>query len=999
MKKTLLSYFLMCFLMVSVAFAQNKAITGKVIAASDGLPLPGVSVTVKGATNVGTQTDANGNFKLSVPANAKTLVFRYVGFLEKEVAVSSVVNVKLSEDQKQLSEVVVTGYVPKTKREFSGATSTVSVENSMNQANGSFDQLLQGQAAGLNVKTGSGQPGRSADIVIRGRGSINGSVDPLYILDGVQIAAADFSSINQNDFESITILKDAASTAIYGSRGANGVIVITTKKGKSGDLRFSYDMQVGNSKLPENKLKLMNSQEKLDFEQNIAGNPWGWTTAEFAELRKVNVNWNDFVFRDGLTQSHQLAASGGNDKTTFYSSFGYYDEEGVVIETGLKKYNTRLNIQHKEKNVSIGTNLAGGWSDFVGTLEGDQSVGSPLNTVIWALPYEAPFTSTGAYTNSVQFPFWINPVEDLRENKISNAQLKGNANTYLKYNFPWIEGLTYNLNVGIDYSQIENFNIINNGTQAANQNAAFGTAFRGQGEVSRGFDRRFIFTATNSLTYNTFLDGAKNHKLNTTLASEIVRGKGRSFNYTGYGLLLPFRNEAGLVAGTASNGYIPNVSGGFPTDNALSSFFTTVDYSYKNKYFLSLVGRRDGSSRLSKEGRFINYGSISGSWVISDENFLKSISAISFMKLRAGYGTTGNQEGIGNFPYLQQYSRGTYAGQGSLQVSRLGNNKLTWERKTTANIGLDAEFFTSKITATIDYYSSLTKGLFFNRFVPGTSGGNGTILSNAGELENKGIEVTIGAKILNNKSFKFSVNANYAYNLSNIKSLPDEQDLQLFRDFQALKVGKPLNSFYLVPFVGVDPTNGSSQYRSANGAITNIYNPNDLQVLGTSDAPHNAGLTTNFSYKGVELSIFGVYSFGNFIYNNARVNVENSGYTSSGFARSALNAWTTPGQVTNFPVLSETTESQTTRFLEKGDFFRLRNIQLGYNIPKSIVNKLKIQGVKLFLQGQNLLTVSDFQGWDPEVSSITDSSGGNASVTGAQYPSLKRITFGLNLSF
>ena len=989
----------MCFFMVSVAFAQNKTINGKVTSASDGLPLPGVSVAVKGNSQVGTQTDANGNYSLSVPQTAKTLVFTYIGFLTKEATANATTNVQLSEDQKLLSEVVVTGYTPKTKREFSGAVSTVSIENSMTQANGSFDQLLQGQAAGLNVKTGSGQPGRSADVVIRGRGSINGAVDPLYILDGVQIAAADFSSMNQNDFESITILKDAASTAIYGSRGANGVIVVTTKKGKSGALRFSYDMQVGNSRLPENKLKLMNTQEKLDFEQNLAGNPWGWTPAEFTELRKVSVNWNDFVFQDGLTQSHQLSASGGNDKTTFFSSFGYYDEEGVVIQTGLKKYNARLNLQHKEKNVTIGTNLAGGWSDFVGTQEGNQSIGSPLNTVIWALPYEAPYTASGAYTNSVQFPFWLNPIEDLVENKITNAQLKGNASSFLKYNLPWVDGLTYNLNAGIDYSQIENFNIINNGTQSANQNAAFGTAFRGQGEVFRGINRRFIFTVTNSLNYTTFLDGAKNHKLNTSVATEIVRAKARSFNYTGFGLLLPFKNEAGLVAGTASNGYIPIVGGGFPTDNALSSFFATADYSFKNRYFLSLVGRRDGSSRLSNEGRFINYGSVSGSWVISDENFLKSIPSISFMKLRAGLGTAGNQDGIGNFPYLQQYSRGTYAGQGSLQISRLGNSTLSWERKRTVNVGMDAEFFSNKLTTTIDYYNSLTKGLFFNRFVPGTSGGNGTILSNAGELENKGIEITIGGKVFDSKDFKFNISANYAYNLSNVKSLPDDQDLQLFNDFQALKVGKPLNSFYLVPFTGVDPATGSSQFRALDGSITNNYDPNNLQILGTSDAPHNAGLNTNFSYKGIELSIFGVYSFGNFIYNNARLNVENSGYTSSGFARNALNAWTKPGQITDFPSLNEFTESQTSRFLEKGDFFRLRNIQLGYNIPKSITSRLKVQGVKLFLQGQNLFTVSDFQGWDPEVSGITDSSGGSASVSGAQYPSLKRITFGLNLSF
>ncbi len=985
--------------MLNIVYAQDITITGKVTSASDNLPLPGVSVTVKGGSILGTQTDEQGNYKIVVPTVSKTLLFRYIGFKEVEMPITTIVNVKLVEDEKALSEVVVTGYAPKSKREFSGAVSTVSIESSMSQANGSFDQLLQGQAAGLNVKTGSGQPGRSADVVIRGRGSINGSISPLYILDGVQISAGDFSSMNQNDFETITILKDAASTAIYGSRGANGVIVITTKKGKSGNLKFSYDMQVGNAKLPENRLKFMNSQEKLDFEINLAGNPYGWSPAEVTELRKVSTNWNDFVFQDGLTQSHQVSASGGNDKTTFYSSLGYYDEKGVVIETGLKKYNTRLNVTHKEKNVTIGANMALGYSEFIGTSEGNQGVGSPLNTVIWALPYESPYTTSGAYTNSVQFPYWINPIEDLKENKRSNSQIKGNFNTYLTYNLPWIKGLSYKINGGIDFSQVETFNIINNGTQSAKQSIAFGSTFRGQGQVDRGSNRNYIFTATNSLNYTTFLDAKNDHKLNTSLATEIVRAKARSFDYTGYGLLLPFRNEAGLVAGTPENGYIPVVGGGFPNDNAISSFFGTADYSYKNKYFLSFVGRRDGSSRLSEEGRFINYGSVGGSWIVSDENFMKALPAINYLKLRVGYGTAGNQDGIGNFPYIQQYSRGTYSGQGSLQINRLGNSELTWERKRTANIGLDAEFFSSRITTSLEYYNSLTKGLFFNRFVPGTSGGNGTILSNVGELENKGIEATIGVKVIDRTDFKFSINANYAYNLSNVKSLPDNQDLQLFNDFQVLKVGKPLNSFYLVPFVGVDPATGKSQYRALDGSITTKYDPNDSQVLGTSDAPHNAGLNFNFSYKGIELAVFGVYSFGNYIYNNARVNVENSGFTTSGFSRNALNAWTTPGQITDFPSLSEVTQTRTTRFLEKGDFFRLRNVQLAYNIPKSLTSKLNVQGIRLFLQGQNLYTATKFQGWDPEVSGISDSSGAGASVSGAQYPSIKRVTFGLNFSF
>ncbi|TAG37543.1 MAG: SusC/RagA family TonB-linked outer membrane protein, partial [Cytophagia bacterium] len=410
-----------------MAWAQEKTVTGTVTAKDDGLPIPGASVKVKG-TEQGTQTNGNGVFTLKVTGGNPVLVVSYIGYNVLEVSVVSVkgtnINVVLTQNDKSLSEVVVTGYATKSKRSTVGSISNVNVDNAMSQPNASFDQMLQGQVAGLNAKTGSGQPGRSADIIIRGKGSINGSNTPLYIVDGIEVRGEDFNAMNQNDFESISILKDASSTAIYGSRGAGGVIVITTKQGKSGALKVSYDGLVGNSYLPKNKLELMNATEKLDFEQGIAGNPNGWKPADFADLRQVSTNWNDYVFRKGKTQSHNLSLSGGNDKTTFYSSLGYYDEEGVTIATGIKKYTGRVNIRHTDKNIKIGANVSGGWSDYAGTTEGNQSVGSALNTVIWALPYEKPYNSIGGYGTSVQFPFWINPVEDLIENKRGEKQLK-----------------------------------------------------------------------------------------------------------------------------------------------------------------------------------------------------------------------------------------------------------------------------------------------------------------------------------------------------------------------------------------------------------------------------------------------------------------------------------------------------------------------------------------------------------------------------------------------
>lgn len=994
MKKIVLSFLMM--MLTTLAFSQERTVTGTVTAKDDGLPIPGVTVKFKGTT-LGTQTDANGKFSIKVTGENPILILSYLGYTTFQASANrEKLDIVLVRDDKSLSEVVVTGYSTKSKRSFTGSESNVNVENSMTQTNASFDQMLQGQAAGVNVKTGSGQPGRSADIIIRGRGSINGSTSPLYIIDGVEVRGEDFSTMNQNDFETITVLKDASSTAIYGSRGAGGVIVITTKKGLSGPIKISYDGQIGTSRLPENQLQVMNSAEKLDFEQNVAGNPNGWTAADFADLRKISVNWNDYVFRKGKTQQHNLSLSGGSEKTTFFTSLGYYDEEGVTVATGIKKYTGRINVTHTDKNVKIGANVSGGWSDYVGTTEGNQGVGSPLNTVLWALPYEKPYDDLGNYGKSVQFPFWINPVEDLVENKRGEKKLKSTGSVFLEYKLPWIKNLTYKINVGGDYSQNEFFRLIKDGTQSADQNGQ-DRPYRARGEVGNALDRRLTYTITNSLNYKTNLDKQGDHTLSTSLFTEFVRGQGRNFGYTGYGQLLPLNNENGLVVGTADNKYVPIFNGGFPLNNAIMSYFATADYGYKNKYFLSLNGRADGSSKLSPAQRWTQYGSIGAGWVLSEEDFFK-LNAINYFKLKAAYGTVGNQNGIGQFPRLQQFGRNLYNGLPGLSIGSLGNSDLTWEKKTTANIGFDMDMVDSRIKLGVEVYSNKTNNLYTNPFIPSTSGGNGNFLTNIGSMRNRGFEATITAKIINNKSFKWKVDANYGYNQNRILSLQKDEQQYFFS--QILKVGQPLGSFYLVKFLGVNPANGNSQYLKADGVtVTETYDANDRVVVGTSDAPHNAGLTSTWNYKGLELQVFGVLSAGNMIYNNARYNLEFSQYTSSGFARSGLTAWTTPGQITNFPTLDETTEGNTTRFLESGDFFRLRNVQLAYSLPKTVTQKLKLQGFRVFVQGQNLYTKFKFQGWDPEVSSVVDADGTNASVTGAQYPTMKRITFGFNVTF
>jgi TonB-dependent starch-binding outer membrane protein SusC len=981
--------------------AQQTQIKGKVLDSKQS-PIAGATVSAKGG-KIAVLTDENGEFNISVGSSAQQLTVSYVGYQTQTVRVSgNAVSVSMKATDNLLNEIVVTGYANRSQRNNSGSVAVVPMDEIRSTPVASFDQLLQGQTAGIDVKSGSGQPGASADILIRGRGSINGSVVPLYVVDGVEVRAQDFSTVNPADFESITILKDAASTAIYGSRGANGVIVITTRKGRNGATRYGYNLQVGNAQMPKNKLILMNAQQKVFFEDSIAGNPWGWTPEQFDSLKNINTDWNDYVFKRGSTLSHELYASGGNEKTTFYTSFNYLDQKGTVLNTFLKRYTGRLNMAHTDGNLKIGVNLGGGWSQQQNTFEGDQSVGSPLNTVIWALPYETPYTSTGAYTNSVQFPFWINPVEDLKVNPRTNWELKLTGSAYLEYKIPRLNNLTYRLNMGGDYSQVEAFNIINNGSQSANQSDAFGTSYAANGQVRRSLDRRFIYTVTNSLNYKTFLDKGKQHALGASVYMEFLRDKGRNFDYTGYGLLLPFQNEAGLVAGTSTNGFIPTVGGGFPQNSSLLSYFGTLDYGFKDRYYLTLSARTDGSSKLSPDNRWTQYGSAGASWIVSDESFFSS-QIVNLLKLKASYGSVGNQNGIGQFPYLQQFDRSTYSGKGTLEISTLGNPQLTWEKRTTTNIGVDAAFVNNRITLSLEVYRSLTSGLYFSPFVPSTSGGNGNILANSGNMENKGIEIMLGFKIIDNKAIRWTLNGNFSYNKNTIKKLPNNQSLIIAPNgLQVLQVGKPVNSFYLVRFAGVDPETGSSLYYTADGKTTTTdFSTDNRVVLGSSDAPYNGGIRNVIAVKGFELSAYLTYSFGNYIFNNAIYNVQYGGYSTSGFSAEALNAWTTPGQKTNFPIITENTQSNTTRFLENDNFWRLRNISLSYGLPETVCKKLKLQALRVFFQGQNLYTHTKFRGWDPEVSSVQDPDGGtgNYTVAGSQYPTLKTLTFGLNLGF
>jgi TonB-linked SusC/RagA family outer membrane protein len=968
-----------------------------------GKPLSGVSVTVKGLRK-GTTTDADGNFSVLVKNERSVLVFSMIGYGAKSITVTNTrqLTVTLMEASSDLSDVVITGYQNQSRRLSGSSTASVDIKNTSIQPVASFDQMLQGQAPGLNIKTGSGQPGRSSDVVIRGKGSINGSTDPLYIVDGIQVQARDFQSMNPMDFESVTVLKDGASEGLYGSRGANGVIVVTTKKGREGQMLVTYTGQMGFSKLPPGKLKTMSGPQHVDFEMNIAGNPYGWTPVQADSLRKIDFDWETALFRSAQMQEHQLSFSGGNNKTKYFSSLSYLDQDGILLNTNLRRYTGRFNIEHTLDNFKFGTNIAGGWSKVRNVKEGNENF-TPLNTILWALPYEVPYTSTGQYTVSIQgVGNWTNPFEDVNRNMGYTDYTKAYGNGFVEYKFPMIKELTLRSNFGGDYTQSEYFTITNNGTQEAQHDGQNTSPMWGQGNLTQGLNKQFRYTITNSLSYKHAFGSEEQHRLNASIYHETVRTQASGFGYQGFGLLNPYPNAAGLVAGTTTNGYIPVINNIiFTPDYGLVSFFGIADYVYMRKLMVSASVRRDGSSRLSPEHRWVNYGGVSGAYLLSEERFLRDNPIISMLKVKASYGTVGNQEGIGDFPYLQQYASGTFGGGPSLAISAFGNKNLKWETRTTFNTGLEFGLFKNRITADLQYYNSVTNNLFFSLTAPATSGGPGQVLGNAGSMRNRGFEASLNLAVIRNTDFGWNIGANYSLNRNIILALPSGQQSQLYHKYQILEVGRPFNSFFLDRFQGVDPQTGKAIYLKADGKThTNTYDPNDRVTLGTSDAPFNGGINNSFRYKTINLSFLWVYSYGNYVYNYARTQVEIPGYSSAGFSVNGLNAWTKAGQITDFPSMNDPFKQNTTRYLENDNFWRLRNVMLSYNLPQHYCRALKINSFQLFLQGQNLLTAFKLQAFDPEVSNTNSSTANsNADITGAQYPPLRSYSFGATINF
>jgi TonB-linked SusC/RagA family outer membrane protein len=881
-----------------------------------------------------------------------------------------------------------------------GAAGTVKGEEIAAVPVASFDQALQGRTPGVILRATSGQPGNSGDIIVRGRGSINGSTNPLFIVDGIQIAAADFAQINQNDIENVSILKDAIATSLYGSRGANGVIVVTTKRGAAGKPKFEVDAFTGWSSFPTFQgFRLMTTDEKIDYELRRGGTSLEfYSQREIDSLRRINTDWEKEITRVGRTYSVNASASGGTEKQRYFASLNYFNQEGTVRNTGFDRITGRINLSQDAGNFSFGFNATGTVSNYQNTSEQNTGIGTPLNAGQWANPYEQPFVP-GRYNAAGNFvpggtvltrpriaeSFQPIPTTDLFWNNNKSLDYRVVAAANAEYKIPFVKGLSLRTVYGVDYRQFNEERFVDRRTYSAGSNprpASGASANFRTSSFTRNFFSRARITNTNSINYSRTFG---NHSLDAGAYYETVDVKDRNSGRTVFLLESPFQNEAGA---TINADLLPRITAG-GANAVLQSYFGLINYGFKNKYFLSANVRRDGSSRFGADKRFATFGGVGAAWAISDEDFMASTSSwLNLLKLKASFGTVGNQEGIGAYEAQGNLAGRLYnATQGTI-VATPPNVNLQWEERTKFNTGFDFGMLSNRLTGSVDFYIENTNELFLPTELSRTTGFN-TLTTNIGSLRNTGVELNVNYDLVRTKDLRVSVNANATFNQNKITRLTERDTI--VSGTVARIVGQPVQSLFLVEYAGVNPQNGNAQYRKLDGSITETYNLNDRKIVGNADPNFFGGFGTDVSYKGLTFTTQFSYMTGLSIFNNERNNLENPDYYFDNINSDLLGEWQRPGDITNIPRPGNVFVAGTTRFLENNSFLRLRTVSLSYNLPSSLLSSIKFRTVQVYVSGFNLLTWTGYRGRDPESA--------NAVQTGAQYPAMRMVQGGIRLGF
>ncbi|GAB3925412.1 SusC/RagA family TonB-linked outer membrane protein [Larkinella terrae] len=989
------------------------------VTSETGEGLPGVSVVVKGSPR-GTSTDAEGRYQLSVPNENVTLVFSFVGYASQEQVVGnrSAIDIQLVPDTKALNEVVVVGYGQVKKSDLTGAVATVPVEEIKKVAVTSLDQALQGRAAGVQITQNSGAPGGTTSIRIRGGNSIQGDNEPLYVIDGIPFKndgvsnGSSFnvlSTLNPSDIESISVLKDASSTAIYGSRGANGVVIITTKRGKAGKSTITFDTYYGVQNV-RRKYPVLNAREYAQFVNDAntnEGRPAVYTQAQVDAFGE-GTDWQDEIFRQAPISNYQLSFSGGDEKTQYAISGGYFKQNGIIVNSDFDRYSFRVNLDRKlTSKIKIGNSLTVNRT-VTNQARSDGDLGSAGLVTIAALqfpPILPVVTPNGSYllTDPALAFTADNPVALARDNKNRNTAYRVFGSVFGDYQI--IDGLNLRVSLGMDA-------VLQKQDSYLPRSVGSGLA---QGGAAAIFNSQAMtWLNENLLTYTRTINTVHNITAligYTQQASRTESNRAQARNFV----------NDNLGSSNLASGSVPLTPESGIGTWGLRSYLARINYGYKDKYLLTASFRTDGSSRFGANKRNGYFPSAALAWRVSEETFMKSSRVVNDLKVRLTYGATGNQDGVGNYPAYsllgtQNYVFGNTVSTG-LGPNQIANPDLSWETTTQADFGVDVGFLNNRITLTADAYLKRTKDLLLNVTVPSTSGFSSAI-KNLGKVENKGLEFSISSRNIDG-DFKWNTDLNFALNRNKVLDIGGTP--QIFAGSVAnigqglnsgiIRVGEPLGSFFGYVTNGLYQTTdeltaladpqarkpGDRKYADLNG--DKKIDDNDRTIIGRAQPKFIGGISNTFSFKGIELTAFFQGVYGNNILNANRYELEYLNATTNQ-DRDMLNRWTPTNTNTDIPRASTTRPANrvSTRQIEDGSYLRLKNLQVAYNLPSSVIQALKIQSVRVYVTAQNFLTWTNYSGYDPEVNRFGQDSRSQG-FDYASYPATKTLLFGLNVGF
>ncbi len=988
----------------SFTSAQSQQLTGRIISPTEPEGLPGVNVSIKG-TSSGAISDINGNFSIAIEPGS-TLVFSFIGYKTQELLYTGQTSVviRMEESASELDEVVVVGYSSIIKRNITGAVSTVNADNLKTISVNGLDQALQGQVAGVQVTQSSGTPGGGVAIRIRGATSISASNSPLVIIDGIPVetgalGARSFggqsdnalSLLNPNDIETYTVLSDASAKALYGSRASNGVIVITTKRGKNAQTKISFDVQRGIVD-PVKTLDLLGASQLLELQQeavtNAGENPDGFGLIK-GVTDAVNTNWQDEVLRTGIMQQYQLSAAGGDENTTFYISGNFREEEGVQLNNKFQRYGFTLNLdQRLTSKLSASTSISLSRS-LNKRVKGDNFLDGVYSGAVKSLPYNVPYDEDGFLVGPSSalyagFPNF-NPVGQALLPRFNTITAKALANLNLTYQVK--PNLRIKAQTSLDYNNVTE-------DQYESSQTAIGGFLPSVGGQGYGVFSANTYTNVDSyLTFSYDTEFATRHKLNVVAGSELYQ----SFATGG--------NAQGRLFASDDFTYIQSagiVDNGFSykePPHSILSFFTEARYDYDDRILVTASFRTDGSSNFGQNNRFGYFPALSAAWRISQESFFKS-SIIDDLKLRGSFGLTGNER-IGAFNFLGKWGTATYSGSSGVVPLNVPNPNIKWETTQELNAGVDVGLWSGRLQTIFNVYYNKTKDLLLTRPYPLTTGFGG-IADNIGEMENKGIEVTLTSVNID-KAVKWTTSLNVSRNLNKVLFLADS--IPLYRGYSGegvdatniIKEGEPLGSFWGLNYLGVNPATGDAMYEDLNkdGAITNA----DAMVIGNAQPKLIGGITNRVTYKRFDLSIFFNFSVGNKVLNFSKASLVNmGGDIQTNQSVDALRRWQKPGDVTDIPryeLNSTLNNLHSNRLLEDASYLRLKNLSFGYNLPTKIANKAMFEQLRVYVSGTNLWTLTKYSGSDPEVSTLD----GSTSAQGIDFftlPQVRTITIGIN---